>query len=169
MVPQQNLIEKLHLLKVGETAPDFSLLDQDGKTHTLSDYRGKWIVLYFYPNDDTPGCTKEACNFRDSHELFKKKNIQVFGVSKNTVKSHEKFAQKYSLSFPILADPEKVVLTKYGVWGEKFFMGRFFKGTYRITYLINPEGKVAKVYTKVDTALHAQEIAQDIEVLMSRN
>lgn len=163
MPSQQNLIEKLLLLKVGDTAPDFSLPDQDGKIHTLSDYHGKWIVLYFYPNDDTPGCTTEACSFRDSHELFQKKNIQVFGVSKNTIQSHTKFAKKYSLPFPILADPEKVVLNKYGVWGEKFFMGRFFNGTFRITYLINPEGTISKVYTKVDTTLHAQEILADIQ------
>lgn len=157
---QQKLISKLKLLKVGDTAPDFSLPDQENTIHTLSENEGHWVVLYFYPEDDTPGCTKEACSFRDSHSAFKKEDIRVFGISKDPVKSHAKFAKKFSLPFPLLADPDKTVLKTYGVLGEKFFIGRYFQGTHRITYLINPQGKIARIYTKIDTELHAQEILE---------
>lgn len=160
---QQKLISKLKLLKAGDTAPDFSLPDQDNAIHMLSDNIKHWVVLYFYPADDTPGCTKETCSFRDSNELFKQNNIRVFGISKDPIKSHATFAKKYALPFQLLADPKKEVINKYGVWGEKFFIGRYFQGTHRITYLINPQGKIEHVYTKIDTAQHAQQILDDIQ------
>lgn len=158
----EKLISKLKLLKVGDTAPDFKLPDQENKFHSLSENAGHWVVLYFYPADDTPGCTKEACSFRDSFSSFKKEDIRVFGISKDAVTSHAKFAKKFSLPFPLLADPEKTVLNSYGVWGERYFMGRYFQGTHRITYLIDPKGQVAKVYTEVNTETHAQEILKYI-------
>lgn len=159
---QQKLASKLKLLKVGDRAPDFKLPDQENKFHSLSENAGHWIVLFFYPADDTPGCTKEACSFRDSYSTFKKENIRVFGISKDPVTSHARFAQKFSLPFPLLADPEKTVLHAYGVWGERYFMGRYFQGTHRITYLIDPKGQVAKAYTEVNTETHAQEILECI-------
>src|SRR3972149_3031892 len=116
-------------LVVGSKAPDFTLLDQDGKSHKLSNYRGKWILLYFYPKDDTPGCTKEACSIRDNFPAFKKIKAEIFGVSIDSEKSHKKFAEKYDLPFTLLADPEKKVVEAYGVFGKKKFMGREYMGT----------------------------------------
>lgn len=147
------------------SAHDFSLPDQDDKMHKLSDYHGKWVVLYFYPKDDTPGCTKEACNFRDSlHELHSK-NVVILGVSKDSVKSHKKFADKYSLNFPLLSDENREVIDKYDAWGKKKFLGKEFEGVLRKTYLINPEGEVAKVYENVNPTVHAGEILGDLEKL----
>ena len=120
----------------------FELPDQNGKIHKLSDYKGKWIVLYFYPKDDTPGCTKEACNFRDSINKFKKLGVVILGVSKDSVTSHKKFADKYHLNFTILSNEDKSVIKKYKSWGIKKFMGREFEGTIRNTYLINPKGEI---------------------------
>lgn len=149
-------------LTAGSTAPDFALQDQAGAEHTLAQYRGSWIVLYFYPKDDTPGCTKEACSFRDGFAQYRKAGVVVLGVSKDTVKSHAKFADKYSLPFTLLADPDTVVIKKYDCWGKKKFMGREFEGTLRYTYLIDPTGKIAVVYTDVDTATHAATVLADI-------
>ncbi len=143
-------------------APDFSLPDQKGKIHKLSDYKGKWVVLYFYPKDDTPGCIKEACGFRDNVEEFKKKGAVILGVSKDSVESHKKFAEKYQLNFPILADTGKEVLKAYGAWGEKKFLGKTFMGTLRNTYLINPKGNITKKFEKVNPLIHPQEILKEI-------
>ena len=136
-------------------ATDFQLPDQDGKLHKLSDYLGKWVVLYFYPKDDTPGCTKEACNFRDSYHELQRLGVQILGVSKDSIVSHKKFVEKYHLNFPILSDESKSVIMKYKSWGVKKFMGREFEGTIRNTYLINPKGKVEKFYEKVNPLSHS--------------
>lgn len=146
-------------------APDFTLPDQFGSNHSLSDYRGRWVVLYFYPKDDTPGCTKEACAFRDSLTGFKAKNVAVLGVSKDSIRSHKKFAEKFSLDFPLLSDPEATAIKAYGAWGPKKFMGREFEGILRRTILINPQGEIAKEYPDVDPVLHAGEVLTDLERL----
>jgi thioredoxin-dependent peroxiredoxin len=152
-----------NMLSVGQQAPDFTLPDQDGVAHTLAEYRGKWVLIYFYPKDDTPGCTKEACSLRDDFPAFSKQNAQIFGVSADTVASHKKFATKYKLPFTLLADPEKGMLKTYGVWGKKKFMGREYEGISRSSYLIDPEGKIVKVYEKVNPLTHADEVRKDLE------
>jgi peroxiredoxin Q/BCP len=150
---------------VGASAPQFSLQDQDGKTHALKDYLGRWTLLYFYPKDDTPGCTKEACGMRDNFAAFNRLKMAVLGVSTDSVKSHKKFADKFSLTFPLLADEEKKMVEAYGVWGEKKFMGRTYLGTNRVSFLVDPTGKVAKVYDKVKPEGHAQEVEADVRAL----
>lgn len=142
-------------------APLFTLPDQDGKTQALSDFRGSWVILYFYPKDDTPGCTKEACSFRDAQPVYREKGIQIVGVSKDSVASHRKFADKYHLSFPLLSDETKEVIKAYNAWGEKKFMGKTFEGTLRKSFLIDPDGEIRKEYPKVDPLAHAQEILKD--------
>ena len=154
-------------LKIGDTAPDFKLLDQEGKTHSLSYHRGAWILLYFYPKDDTPGCTKEACGIRDAYADFKDAKIKVFGVSVDSVKSHEKFASKYKLPFTLLSDSEKQVVNKYGVFGKKKFMGREYMGIFRTSFLIDPDGKIAKIYENVKPEAHAEEVLKDLGLLKS--
>ncbi|MBI2582774.1 thioredoxin-dependent thiol peroxidase [Candidatus Azambacteria bacterium] len=149
-------------LKVGQVAPNFTLPDQTGKKHTLADSKGHWLLLYFYPKDDTPGCTKEACGVRDNFSAFKKLKAQVFGVSVDSVKSHEKFVKKYRLPFPLLADEEKKVVKLYGVWGKKKFMGREYEGTHRTSFLIDPKGKIAKIYENVKPDIHAEEILKEL-------
>ena len=151
------------LPKVQSKAPAFKLLDQKGDSHALSDYKGEWVLLYFYPKDDTPGCTKEACAIRDSWKEFKKHNAVVLGISVDSVKSHEKFAAKYKLPFTILSDEKKEVVRKYGVWGNKKFMGRSYDGTFRTSFLINPTGKIVKIYEKVKPEIHAEEVLIDLE------
>jgi thioredoxin-dependent peroxiredoxin len=148
-------------LKVGNKAPDFKLADQNGEVHKLSDYKGKWVLLYFYPKDDTGGCTKEACMIRDNYPSFKKSKIVVLGVSIDPVQKHKKFEQKYQLPFTLLADEQKEVVGKYGVWQKKKFMGREYMGTLRTSFLINPEGKIAKIYEKVKPDVHATEVLED--------
>jgi peroxiredoxin Q/BCP len=152
-------------IKTGDTAPTFSLPDQTGNMHSLTDFRGGWVLLYFYPKDDTPGCTKEACMIRDNFPEFKKLKIQVFGVSTDSVKSHAKFAEKYELPFTLLADEEKEVVEAYGVWQKKKFMGREYMGTLRTSFLIDPEGKIAKVYENVKPDLHAEQVLADLKEL----
>jgi len=144
-------------------AQEFSLPDQDGVTHKLSDYIGKWVVVYFYPKDDTPGCTKEACSFRDAFEDLKKLGVVILGISKDSVASHKKFAQKYHLNFPILSDESKQTIIAYKAWGKKKFLGRVFEGVLRKTYLVDPKGEVKKVYEKVNPFLHAGEILKDLQ------
>ncbi len=151
------------LLKIKSKAPDFTLLDQDGKEHTLSDYLGKFILIYFYPKDDTPGCTKEACMLRDDFPNFKKLQAKVLGISADSVKSHKKFAEKYNLPFTLLSDEKKVVLKKYGVLSEKSMFGKTFLGIKRMSYLIDKEGNVAKVYENVKPAVHAEEVLADLK------
>lgn len=150
---------------VGDAAPSFSLPDQDGKVHTLADYRGRYVLLYFYPKDDTPGCTKEACAIRDADPDFSALDAVVLGVSADSVKSHKKFAEKYELTFPLLADEDKKIVHAYGVWGLKKFMGREYEGIFRVSFLIDPEGKIAKVYDPVKPELHAQEVLTDLTAL----
>ncbi len=151
---------------VGSKAPAFSLQDQSGTTHTLAGQKGKWVLLYFYPKDDTPGCTTEACTIRDFWGDFEKIDARVFGISTDPVKSHAKFADKFKLPFPILADEEKKMVEAYGVWGKKKFMGREYLGTNRVSFLIGPDGKVAKVYETVKPAAHAVEVLADLKELM---
>lgn len=154
------------MLKINTNAPEFSAQDQFGKTQSLSGQKGKWTVLYFYPKDDTPGCTKEACNFRDSHQVLQKMGVTILGVSNDSVESHKKFADKYHLNFSLLADPEKQIIEKYQAWEVKKFMGKEFSGTLRITYLIDPKGMIKKVYEKVNPLFHAGEIIKDIKACL---
>jgi len=144
---------------------DFSLPDQNGDVHRLSDYRGQFVVLYFYPKDDTPGCTVEACSFRDNQEIYKENGIVILGVSKDTVLSHKKFAQKHNLRFTLFSDIEKRVIKKYKAWGTKKFLGKAYEGVKRITYLIDKTGEIIKVYEKVNPLIHAAEIIKDKENL----
>lgn len=146
------------MIKPNSKAPDFELKDQNGKLHKLSDYKGKNIILYFYPKDDTPGCTAEACSFRDNYSEFKKRKVIVIGVSVDDEKSHKKFVDKYKLPFILLADPEKKVVQKYGVWGEKSFMGRKYLGTTRATFIIDKDFKIKKIFPKVSVPGHTKEI-----------
>ena len=146
------------LLEPGTKAPEFTTVDQSGNKVTLKDYRGKKVVLYFYPKDDTPGCTKEACAFRDSFESFKGLGVEILGVSVDNEKSHKSFAEKFKLPFKLLADTDKKIVTAYGVWGEKSMYGRKYMGTNRVTYLINESGHIAAVFPKVKPQEHAAEI-----------
>ena len=145
-------------VKEGDIAPEFSAAANGGGRVSLADLRGKNIVLYFYPRDDTPGCTKEACAFRDHFAEFKKAGAVVLGVSTDTVKSHDKFAVKYKLPFTLLADEDKKIVTAYGVWGEKTFMGRKYLGTHRVTFLIGPDGRIKKIWLQVKPDEHAEEV-----------
>lgn len=153
------------MLKLGTEAPAFSLLDQDGKMHKLSDYLGKYVLIYFYPKDDTTGCTKEACAIRDDFYNFEKLKCEVLGISIDSVKSHKKFAEKYKLPFTLLSDEGKKVVEKYGVWQEKSMYGRKYMGTVRSSFLIDPKGKIVKIYEKVNSAIHAEEVLRDIKEL----
>lgn len=146
------------MLKPGDKAPDFSVPDQDGKMVSLKDYKGKKVILYFYPKDDTPGCTAEACDLRDNRPLITKKNYEIIGVSADSVKSHKKFATKFNLPFKILADTEKDIITKYGVWGEKMLFGRKYMGIHRVTFLIDEKGIIEQVIKDVDTKNHTEQI-----------
>lgn len=153
------------MLKIGRKAPTFSLLDQTSTLHTLKQYVGKWVLLYFYPKDDTPGCTKEACMIAEVYSDFKKLGVTVLGVSKDTPKSHLKFAEKYSLPFTLLSDPTMAMMDTYGALVMKKMYGKDVRGTKRISYLIDPSGKIAKVYGEVDPANHAIELLKDIKQL----
>ena len=152
-------------IKLGAKAPGFNLPDQDGKMHDLKDYAGTWVLLYFYPKDDTPGCTIEACAIRDNFPKFKKMKAVVLGVSADPVKKHAKFAEKYDLPFTLLADEKRELIDAYGVWAKKKFMGREYMGILRNSYLINPEGKIAKIYEGVKPKDHAEEVLQDLKAL----
>jgi peroxiredoxin Q/BCP len=151
-------------LQIGEKAPDFKLQDQFGDLHKLSDYLGKKVILYFYPKDNTPGCTTEACNFRDNYALFRAKGLQILGVSADNVKSHKGFQEKFSLPFLLLADTEHAVSESYGVWQLKKMMGKEYYGIVRTTFVIDEEGKIQNVYEKVKPEEHAQEIIQDLKL-----
>jgi peroxiredoxin Q/BCP len=150
-------------LKAGDNAPEFTLSDGQNRPVSLKDFRGKYVVLYFYPKDFTPGCTQEACDFRDHSKVFAGLNAVIVGVSKDTGDSHTKFTEKYGLPFVLLADPDAKVLKAYGVWQEKSFMGKIGLGTVRTTYLIDPQGKIAKVYDKVKVAGHVDEVLADLK------
>ncbi|MES2668236.1 MAG: thioredoxin-dependent thiol peroxidase [Patescibacteria group bacterium] len=147
---------------IGTVAPDFTLLDQDGTSHALSAYRGRHVLLYFYPKDDTPGCTKQACMLRDAMPSFSKLDAAVFGISADSVKSHKKFAEKYGLPFTLLADEDKTVSNAYGVWGAKKFMGRAYEGISRTSFLIDAEGNIEKVYENVKPEKHAEQVLADL-------
>lgn len=155
------------MLEVDQIAPDFSLNDQAGTQRSLSDARGSWLVLYFYPKDDTPGCTTEACSFRDALPRFENLDALVWGVSADDEVAHEAFTQKYDLNFPLLVDPDRTMLEAYGTWGERQFAGNRYMGVSRTTYLIDPEGRVARVWVQVDPEVHAQEVAEALEELQA--
>ena len=146
------------VIKEGSKAPIFKAVDQDGKAISLADYKGKKVILYFYPKDDTPGCTAQACNLRDNYSLLLKKGYQVIGVSTDSVKSHKKFEEKFELPFPLVSDEDKKIVDKYNLWGEKKFMGRTYMGTTRTTFLIDETGKIVKIIAKPDTANHTEEV-----------
>lgn len=146
------------MLKIGTLAPDFTLLDQDGKERTLSEWRGKKVVLYFYPKDNTPGCTKEACSLRDNYSELLKLNAIVVGISKDSIDSHQKFIAKQNLNFILLSDPEHKIMEAYGAWGEKMNYGKKSFGTLRSTYIINEEGIIEKTFPKVSVATHGEDI-----------
>lgn len=150
---------------LNKPAPDFTITDQNGIVQQLNIYRGKWIVLYFYPKDDTPGCTKEACSFRDHYDELTQKNITVLGVSADSVSTHQKFAQKYHLTYPLLADTEKKVISLYDAWGKKKKLNQEYEGILRNTYLINPQGIIKKIYKNVTPENHGKEILQDMQTL----
>jgi peroxiredoxin Q/BCP len=145
-------------LKEGDAAPDFSVATNGGGKISLAGFKGKNVILYFYPKDDTPGCTKEACAFRDHFADFRKKGAVVLGVSTDPVKSHDKFAEKFKLPFTLLADEDKKIVETYGVWGEKSFMGRKYLGTHRVTFLIGPDGCIKKIWPQVKPEEHAAEV-----------
>lgn len=146
------------MIHIGTQAPQFSLPDQDGMTHTVEQYLGKKILIYFYPKDNTPGCTTEACNFRDGYEEFKDMGLVILGISADSVKSHKKFADKFKLPFPLLSDEMHTVCEAYGVWKLKKFMGREYMGIERSSFLIDEKGNIATIYEQVKPSLHAGEV-----------
>ena len=153
------------VVEVGKTAPAFHLPDQNGDTHQLKDYRDKWVILYFYPKDNTSGCTDETCQFRDDFPRFKRAKAVIWGMSPDSVASHKKFATKLDIPFDLLADDQSKICTKYGVWQEKSMYGRKYMGVVRTTYLINPNGKVAARWDKVKVKGHAQDVLNTLKEL----
>ncbi|MEZ4103000.1 MAG: thioredoxin-dependent thiol peroxidase [Candidatus Paceibacterota bacterium] len=156
------------MLKIKNKAPDFKLLDQNGEEHSLSDYLGNFVLIYFYPKDDTPGCTKEACMLRDDFPNFKKIKAKVLGISADSVKSHKKFVEKYDLPFTILADEKREVMKKYDVLKEKSMFGKTFLGIKRMSYLIGKEGEILKIYEKVKPEIHAKEVLEDLNKIKNQ-
>ncbi len=150
------------VLSEGVKAPGFELQDSEGMIHKLSDYAGETIVVYFYPKDDTPGCTKEACSFRDSYADFKQAGVTIIGISPDKVESHKKFKEKYALPFTLLADPGHSVCEAFGVWGLKKSFGREYEGVFRTTYVIGPEGYIKRVFENVKPSDHSQEVLEAI-------
>lgn len=155
-------------LQTGIQAPDFNLSDSTGEVHSVSKYNGQWIVIYFYPKDDTEGCTKEACSFRDMNDAYKEQGIVVLGISKDNAASHEKFSKKYDLPFTLLSDEDLKVIKMYEVWGKKKMYGKEYDGVLRTTYVIDPQGIIQKVYEQVKPEEHASEIINDIQMLKDR-
>lgn len=152
-------------LSVGDPAPNFRLPDAEGQTYSLADLKGQRVVLYFYPRDNTPGCTKEACGFRDQYGGYQAKNVVVLGVSADDAKSHSKFIAKHSLPFPLLVDEGGEVASRYGVYGLKKFMGKEYMGITRSTFIIGPDGNLEKIYLKVKAETHAETVLADLETL----
>lgn len=150
-------------LKAGDKAPKFKGIDQNEQTISLEDYKGKKIILYFYPKDNTPGCTAEACDLRDNYELWLKKGYQVIGVSPDAVKSHQRFIEKYNLPFPLISDTDKEILKAYGVWGLKKNYGREYEGVFRTTFIIDETGNIEQVFNKVKTKEHTAQILSTLE------
>lgn len=146
-------------------APDFSLPDQNGNIHTLKQYKGKWVVVYFYPKDSTPGCTKEACSFRDGRSFLEDAGAVVLGISKDSVASHKKFADTHKLNFTLLSDTSTETIQAFGAWGKKKFMGREYMGINRNTYLIDPKGEIVKEYIGVNPLTHVKNVLEDLEEL----
>jgi peroxiredoxin Q/BCP len=144
---------------------NFALPDQTGVVRELKDYAGRWLIVYFYPEDDTPGCTTEACGFRDVYEVLKEKGLAVVGISPDSVESHARFAKKYHFNFPVLSDESRAVMTAYGAWGPKKMWGKEYVGTTRKTMLVGPDGEIAKEYPKVNPLGHAEAILRDFERL----
>lgn len=150
-------------IEVGEKAPTFSLKNTEGKTVKLSDYKGKKVVLFFYPKDMTPGCTKEACGFRDDYAQLKKRDVEIIGVSADDQSSHEKFTEKYSLPFTLLSDSDHEVMTKYGAWGEKNMYGKKVIGVIRSTVVIDEEGRIIHIFKRVKTDTHSQDVLKVLD------
>ena len=150
-------------VSAGIPAPDFTLQDENGEERTLSEFRGSPVVLYFYPKDDTPGCTTEACNFRDDYSAYDQSGVRILGVSPDTPKSHTKFKAKYNLPFTLLADVDHAICDLYGVWGPKKFMGREYQGVLRTTFLIDKDGQIAQVFENVKPADHSAEILEALQ------
>ncbi len=150
-------------ISVGEKIPQFISFDEKGKEYSQDTFLGHWLLLYFYPKDDTPGCTKEACSFRNIWSQLQNQDIFVLGVSTQNAHSHQKFTEKYSLPFPLLVDEEKNLATLFGAWGEKTFLGKKYKGMKRVSFLINPEGNIAKIYEVTKTEKHAENVLRDVE------
>lgn len=153
------------MLKEGTSAPDFTLFDQDGKGHTLSDYQDAWKIVYFYPRDNTPGCTKEACAITEVYNDFEKKGVKVFGLSKDSIKSHKKFAEKFSIPFALLSDESTKTIQAYKAWQKKKLAGREYMGIVRVSYLLDEKNVIIKAYPKVTPAEHAVELLNDIKLL----
>ena len=151
-------------LAVGEAAPAFELVDQDGETRRLADYRGQWLVLYFYPKDDTPGCTTEACNFRDDFSEYQQAGVTILGVSPDSEESHTKFKSKYELPFTLLSDSDHKVSERYGVWGKKKMFGKEYEGIHRTTFLIGPDGVIEEVFEKVKPKVHSAEVLAVLDI-----
>ncbi len=151
-------------LKKGDIAPDFSAVNQDGEEVSLADFKGKKLILYFYPKDNTPGCTNEACNFRDHYNYWLKKGFAVVGVSPDSIASHQKFIAKYQLPFPLLSDPDKKIIRAYGAWGLKKLYGREYEGLIRSTFVIDEEGKIEEVFGKVKTKEHTEQIIKTLNL-----
>lgn len=149
----------------GIPAPDFTALDQSGNTITLRELKGQKVILYFYPKDDTPGCTAEACSLRDNYSLLKEKGYYIIGVSPDKASSHHKFIDKYKLPFPLIPDTEKKILNDYGVWGPKNFMGKSYEGVIRTTFVIDENGIITKIITKVETKDHAGQLVRELGIL----
>ncbi len=148
-------------------APDFNLIDQNGKSHSLIDYRGKWLVLYFYPKDNTPGCTAEACSFRDGRSEIESLGVEVVGISRDSVESHKKFSEKYHLDFTLLSDPDHEVISAYGAWKKLRFLGKSYMGIERNTFIINPDGEIVKEFIGVDPKHHFDEIVNELRTLIA--
>ncbi len=148
------------MLNVGDKAPDFEGVIQDGSLIKLTDYKGKKVILYFYPKDNTPGCTAEACNLRDNYQLMLEKGYVLIGVSPDSVKSHQKFVEKFDLPFPLIADEKKEIIKAFGAWGLKKFMGREYEGVLRSTFVISEDGTIEEVISKVKTKAHAEQILE---------
>ena len=149
-------------LKKGDAAPDFAGLDQDGKKIQLGDFKGKKLILYFYPKDNTPGCTSEACDLRDNYDMWLSKGYQAVGVSPDSQKSHQKFIEKYNLPFPLIADEDKTIIKAYGAWGPKKLYGREYEGLLRTTFVIDEKGMIEEIFTKVKTKDHTNQILETI-------
>jgi len=158
MINFETKVSNMTTLKVGDKAPDFSAKDQDGNLHSLKDYKGKKLVVFFYPKASTPGCTAEACNLRDNWEKFKAEGYEILGVSADSQKRQQNFKEKYELPFPLLADEDREVIDAFGVWGPKKFMGKEYDGIHRTTFVIDEDGKIFDVISKVKTKDHASQI-----------